>query len=56
MNTIQDQTIDKASVSVYPETAAEVKLCTGCKNELQADDDIRRTSFGLNLCEDCLYM
>ncbi len=53
--TIQDQSADVAAIAVHLCTASEVKYCSNCQNELTAQDQVRRTSFGLILCEDCLY-
>lgn len=53
--TIQNQSADVAATAVHLCAASEVKYCSNCQNELTAQDQVRRTSFGLILCEDCLY-
>ncbi len=52
---IQNQSADVAAIAVRLCAASEVKHCSNCQNELTAQDHVRRTSFGLILCEDCLY-
>ncbi len=43
-------------IAVYADNLKpQPKLCTSCKTELVASDNINHTSFGLDLCEDCLY-
>ncbi|MGI4750732.1 MAG: hypothetical protein ACRYFB_08870 [Janthinobacterium lividum] len=55
MNTaIQDIVIDAAAPAVLC-PIIEVKNCSNCSNELHVNGNGRRTSFGLNLCDDCLY-
>ncbi|RYY30680.1 MAG: hypothetical protein EOP41_00010 [Sphingobacteriaceae bacterium] len=57
MNTAaQNQSADPATVAISNFTAVEVKVCSHCQTELSAQNDGRRTSFGLNLCDDCLYL
>ncbi len=57
MNTaIQNQPVDAAAIAVHLYAVSEVKCCSNCSNELTVNEDIRHTSFGLELCEDCLYM
>lgn len=52
---IQNQSADVAAIAVHLCAASEVKYCSSCQNELTTQDQVRRTSFGLILCEDCLY-
>ncbi|MVN22052.1 hypothetical protein [Mucilaginibacter arboris] len=47
---------EDTAVPVHPYIVPEVKYCTNCKIELTVSNDVRHTSFGLCLCEDCLYM
>jgi hypothetical protein len=54
--TIQNQPVDAAAIAVHLYAVSEVKCCSNCSNELTVNEDIRHTSFGLELCEDCLYM
>ncbi len=56
MNTAaQNQTNEEILVTVHQTTATPVKCCINCKTELIVNNDIRHTTFGLDLCADCLY-
>ena len=56
MNTAtKDQTNAVAWIVVQSNTTSEVKCCVNCKTELLVNDNIHHTTFGLDLCEDCLY-
>lgn len=52
MNQLQND----IAVFIYAEPVAAVKQCTICNNELVIVPHIHYTSFGLQLCEDCLYL
>ena len=53
--TIQSQTPDNAAITVGLFPISEIKHCSDCSIELPLQQNNRRTSFGLNLCDDCLY-
>ena len=51
---VQDQNFD-AEVAVHFCPIPEVERCSSCRAELLPESQQRRTSFGLCLCDDCLY-
>jgi hypothetical protein len=57
MNTeTNDQPQNDISVYAYSEPAPAAKHCTICNAELIAVQHVHYTSFGLQLCEYCLYL
>lgn len=51
-----DQTQNEIPVYLCPDSSPAVKRCTICQTELADVHHIHYTSFGLQLCEDCLYL
>ncbi len=57
MNTeINDQPQNEIAVYTYTEAMPAAKRCTICQTELAIVQHIHYTSFGLQLCDDCLYL
>ena len=57
MNTeIKDQPQNEIAVYAYTEAMPAAKRCTICQTELAIVQHIHYTSFGLQLCDDCLYL
>ena len=53
---ITEQLKNDIAVYTYAEATPAVKHCTICNAELATVLHIHYTSFGLQLCEDCLYL
>lgn len=53
MNTVIVNQSEANAVQLFP--VLEVKVCSSCSLEMLPQETTRRTSFGLSLCDDCLY-